>query len=421
MLTAEQAAFVESTEPRTVLLAGPGTGKTHTLNYRIDWLLQEHGLSPIAVLTFTNRAARELKNRVAQNRSITPGIRDLVYIGTFHAYCISVMRHHRDLRYEHGLTNEFVASPRPGGKDEEAIMGHPLAMPLRQLVTRMGMKERLTKAVQRLDEDPEFERIWHEMLVSMDMADYELVMKITQSIFLNHPERIPNHIVVDEGQDVGAGVRWIVERVAPYVKTISVVGDDWQSIYSFLGGYRGWIVHDLKSQGYKYHYLTENFRCGSRILDMLNRLMDGAETTRPGAVAKRDLEGAVHFRCSETLEEESNRLIESVKEQIAGGVAPSKIAVLARTHFRYKVAREALKKAGIAVQAPDEIYEAMKTPAFATIVTVLRWIQNPENDSLFEQAALRLNAFTRDLTVMRAQAAKTGASLFRCMRTHEAA
>ncbi len=417
MLTIEQAAFVESTEPRTVLLAGPGTGKTHTLSYRINWLLQEHGLSPIAVLTFTNRAARELRSRIAQSRSvITPEFRDLVYVGTFHAYCISVMRHYPDLRFEYGLSNEFVASPRPGGKDEEAIMGHPLGMPLRQLVTRMGTKETLTKAAQRLNEDPEFERIWHQNLVSMDMADYELVMKVTQSIFLDHPERIPSHIILDEGQDVGAGVRWIVERIAPHVKTISVVGDDWQSIYSFLGGYRGWIVHDLKNQGYKYRYLTENFRCGSRILDTLNRLMEGADKTRPEAIAKRDLEGRVSFCCSDTLEQESERLVENIRDQLDRGAVRSKIAVLARTHSRYRVAREALKRAGIPVQAPDEMYEAMETPVFATIVSVLRWIQSPENDHLFEQAALRLGAEPGQLTLLRSDKAfKATGSLFRAV------
>jgi DNA helicase-2/ATP-dependent DNA helicase PcrA len=382
--TPEQQRFIENPDARSVLLAPPGSGKTHTLMGRIKWL-EQNDPAPLVALTFTNRAARELEQRIAADPDLAR-YKDQIWAGTFHSYCIEAMRRFPSLRDTYGLEPDFAVAPRPEGRTEADIMACTLGHQLKQLAHDMGHKETLSKVAKRLEWDADFETIWTHRLVSQNIVDYEFVMRSAPEI-LRRPDCAyrPAHIVVDEIQDVGHQERLTIEAFATFAKTISTVGDPDQSIYGFRGAAPVWCESGLKNQGFDYYRLSMNFRSGDAIIETLNRIFPGKcqAVDRPATV-----------RVVKHLNEaaEAQWIADDIIDRIAKGQRPGGIAVIARRHARYATVARVLAERGIPVESPNDTIRAAREKPVADTLAVLRALARPDVGPTLLHAALVLGA-----------------------------
>jgi len=290
-LNPEQREAVTTTEGPLLVLAGAGTGKTRVITYRIAHLLEE-GVRPESILavTFTNKAAREMRERVGA--LIGPERAGRLFVGTFHAFCLDVLRANAEAI---GLSPQFTISD---GSDQLALMRRvlrevhvqgtemqPNAVHARiSLLKNQGVGARAFRKRKGANDEDE--------LVGMAWERYERELRRTRSLdfddILNETLRLLRkkngpreayreryrYVLVDEYQDTNLVQYEIVRAVAGGHKNLCVVGDDDQSIY----GWRGADVKKILSfpkdyAGTRVVRLERNYRSTEPILSAANRVI----------------------------------------------------------------------------------------------------------------------------------------------------
>ena len=247
-LNSEQERAVKSQSKAVVIQAGPGTGKTRTLTARIAWLLNENKIAPenILALTFTNKAAGELGDRIS---SFIPKDGHLVTAATFHGFCLNMLKHHAD--FQRGLMEDDLRL-EVLGMAFKAVTGDK-KVPKRNV---LKLDAWISRQKQQLkgpgDENPAetaetFDPIWSDvykvydqMLDDRGLADFEDLIFMCSRLFSNDAALLEQvrqqyqFIFVDEYQDLNLGQYQLVKLIAQH-SHIFVIGDPDQSIYGFRG------------------------------------------------------------------------------------------------------------------------------------------------------------------------------------------
>ena len=295
-LNPEQRAAAEHTQGPVMIIAGAGSGKTRTLTYRIAHLL-EIGADPfrILALTFTNKAAKEMKDRITQ--LVGPAARSL-WMGTFHSIFAKILRAEADhLGYQKTFgiydTDESKSLIKKIVKDfnldpkqyKESKVLYRISMAKNSLISA----EYYAENGAFLEEDtrmrmPETGRIFLEYSNRMKQAsvmDFDDLLFNTNVLFRDFPEVLLKYqkrfqyIMVDEYQDTNYAQYLIVKKLAAGHKNICVVGDDSQSIYSFRGANIQNILnfqHDYP-EAVKFK-LEQNYRSTKHIVQLSNSIID---------------------------------------------------------------------------------------------------------------------------------------------------
>ena len=296
-LNPEQAEAVATIDGPVLVLAGAGTGKTRVITYRIAYMLSA-GIPGASILgmTFTNKAAREMRERLA--RLVTPAAAAEVTLGTFHSFCGRLLR--REIRRLGYLPNFTIAdeSDQLGiYKQAAGMLGcNHEGFPIKEAFGMMGRwKNRLitpNAAIQSADSTFEATaaRIYDEyqhLLEMQNMVDFDDMLMLTWRIFKEHPEALEHcraryrYLMVDEYQDTNAAQFTLVKMLAGESRNLCVVGDDDQSIYSWRGADIGNILDFPELfPGAKVVKLEQNYRSTSRILAAANAAIGGGETGR---------------------------------------------------------------------------------------------------------------------------------------------
>ncbi len=284
-LNAQQREAVETVDGPVLIIAGPGSGKTRVLTHRIAYLLQERGVSPYGILavTFTNKAAREMKDRL--ERLVGPGGQDLT-VGTFHAFCVRVLRQHG---YHLGLERSFTIydSDDQMGVIKGALKRldlDPKQHAPRAILSRISA----AKAVRATPDDfraqvetygdeivarvyPEYQRLLRES----QALDFDDLLNRVVDLFEHLPEVLRRYqdryryIMVDEYQDTNHVQYNLVHQLAPGPDAnLCVVGDEDQSIYRF----RGADITNIRNFKRDYPsarliFLEQNYRSTQPILE----------------------------------------------------------------------------------------------------------------------------------------------------------
>lgn len=364
-LNPEQAAAVEHTTGPLLILAGAGSGKTTVLVSRTGRLIQEAKVKAerLCVLTFTNKAARELKHRVSHKLG---GMGDKVWAGTFHSFGLQLLKKHHqaaDLPTHFGildqtdsqaLIRELLKEIKVVGKDRydlDKVLNLVQKMRTGDLPKHEGTDE-YHEVAEILK--PKYEK----RLQLLGVVDFESLLLKPLELFEKNPEikkQIQNqfdHVMVDEFQDTNrVQMRLIHEIVNQEHKNIAVVGDDDQSIY----GWRGAEVKNILEfpQVYKpclVIKLERNYRSQPAILNLANEVIS-KNSTRHGKVLRPektqwDSELPELFVLDQE-DEESEFVIREIQEFIRKGIEPREIAVLYRSNSQGALVESGLRRAQI--------------------------------------------------------------------------
>lgn len=360
-LNDKQGEAVQCTEGPVLLLAGAGSGKTRVLTHRIAYLIDQ-GINPyhILAITFTNKAAGEMRDRVDQIVSYGS---ESVWVSTFHALCVRILRRYIDrLEYENNFTIY-------DGDDQKAVIKtclKKLNMDPKQYPERMMMAE-ISKAKERFVSPQEYDREasgqfrkmqiakvyneYQQRLKQNNALDFDDLLYKTVELFQFHPDVLEQYqerfqyIMVDEYQDTNHIQFLLIKQLAAKYRNLCVVGDDDQSIYKF----RGANIYNILNFEEEYPEakvikLEQNYRSTANILKAANGVIANNEGRKEKALWTKAEEGdKVHFSLYDTEYQEAEGVVKEISRQHKNeNRAYNYFAILYRTNAQSRIFEEKL-------------------------------------------------------------------------------
>lgn len=398
-LNKEQAEAVLQTEGPVLILAGAGSGKTRVLTYRIAYLIEEKSVYPsnILAITFTNKAAREMKDRVGK----LIGNVDNMWISTFHSACTRILR--KNVESLRDYKKNFVIYD---SKDQEALVKECLKelnlneknFPFRAVSAEISKaKDMLMTPDKYYDRNmhdikkrkfADIYRLYQKKLQKNNALDFDDILFKTVELFELNPDILQyyqnkfKYIMVDEYQDTNFCQYTLVRLLAKQHKNLCVVGDDDQSIYSWRGADIGNILNFEKDfPGAKVVKLEQNYRSTQVILDAANSVIRNNMARKNKHLWTENGEGrSIIFHSAMDEWGEANFIMDEVERLIAEENRElGDFAVLYRTNAQSRVLEEACMSHGI----PYKIVGGFKyydRKEVKDVIAYLRVIQNPDED-----------------------------------------
>lgn len=408
-LDESQRKAVEYIEGPSLVIAGAGSGKTRVLTTKIAFLTA-HGLKPwnILALTFTNKAAREMRERVAA--IVEEGVAKYLVMGTFHSVFAKILRKEAPLL---GYTSKFTIYDRTDstslvknivkgmGLDVKVYKPSIVLSKISQAKNNLILAEEYFNdpdILKRDDSDkvPEVGHIYmkyQQRLKASDAMDFDDLL-VKMYILLTTHEEVRrkyvdrfNFVLVDEYQDTNrtqARILWLLTRER---QMLCVVGDDAQSIYAFRGADIGNILNFTRIfPNARLFKLERNYRSTKSIVDAANSVIAHNRNRIPKDVYS--LAGAgqkIEIYPTESDVEEAERVVKSVcKTNADNGVSYSEIAVLYRKNAQSRVIEEALRKSGV----PYRVYGGLsfyERKEVKDAIAYFRMTVNPNDDEAFRR------------------------------------
>ncbi len=399
-----QRAAVEHVSGAMLVLAGAGSGKTRVLTARLARLVAEHGVDPRRVLavTFTNKAAAEMKHRVTTLLGRAP---DGLWIGTFHSVCGRLLRREAPLL---GFTRQFTIY------DEDDVEGlarrvvDDLGLPPK-LYTARSLRHEISRAKNAMvspaayadtADDPyhrNLARVYEGMQAALKRSnamDFDDLLLHPLALFEAHPERLAEYrrrfqfLLVDEYQDTNRAQYRFLQALAGGHGNVFVVGDDDQSIY-------GWRGADLRNilefrgdfPGATLVRLEENYRSTRPILDAANAVI-APNTGRIGKTLYTRREGGDRLtlvRAADERDEAEWLVRELVRRERSREHGFDEMAVLMRTNSQTRAFEEELRRNAV----PYRVVGAVSFYDRREVKDLLGWLRllvNAEDDEAFRRA-----------------------------------
>jgi len=359
-------AVTHRPEPLLVL-AGPGSGKTRIITHRIAWLVKERNETPesIMAVTFTNRAAEELRERLF---AFLGDRAESVWIHTFHAAAMRILRKYGN---RIGLTTDFVIMDEDDQRQEIARQLRLLNLsrelyPVGVIASHISqMKNDLLNPEQPGEEDDpamtEVIRTYEAWLRAHRALDFDDLLRFVV-LLLRQEENVRayyrnalKHILVDEYQDINKAQYEFLTLLAPPAASITAVADDDQTIYGWRGSSPSFIDAFIKRYAPDIIKLPYSYRCPPKILYGAQHLIareDKAETRRRFMQSKvENDETPIFHYIFRNIHQEQQWLVALTRKLInERGYKPEDIAILYRTHRLAGPVEQSLLKAGFKVQ-----------------------------------------------------------------------
>lgn len=404
-LNKEQREAVQHTEGPLLIMAGAGSGKTRVLTHRIAYLLTEKevGSRNILAITFTNKAAREMKERV--NKLIGPE-GDQIWVSTFHSMCVRILR--RDID-RIGMDRNFTILDSsdqltvikqvlrnlnidPKNFDPRAMLGQ-ISSAKNELITPEEFSETVGNFYDR--QVAQIYEAYQKLLLKNQSMDFDdLIMKTIQLFdrvpeVLQYYQRRFQYIHVDEYQDTNHAQYYLVKQLAKKYQNLCVVGDSDQSIYRWRGANIANILTFEKDYPQATVILLEqNYRSTKSILSAANEVIDHNKGRKPKNLWTENKQGnKIQYYQGETERDEAYFIAETIQELIRQKkYQPNEIAVLYRTNAQSRAVEDTLIKSGIDYQMVGgmKFYERKE---IKDLVSYLRLITNPNDDLSYERVA----------------------------------
>ena len=402
-LNKEQKEAVLHTEGPLLLLAGAGSGKTRVLTHRVAYLIDELGVNPwnILAITFTNKAAQEMRERVDQIAGFGA---DQVWVATFHATCMRILRRHIDRL---GYDTNFTIYDTDDQKTVIKQVCKRLNIDTKMYKERTLLSE-ISSAKDELVDVREFEvksvgdyrksvtakvyREYQDTLKKSNALDFDDIIVKTVELFKSCPEVLYNYqerfryIMVDEYQDTNTAQFELIRLLADGYRNLCVVGDDDQSIYKFRGAnIRNILDFEKVYPDAKVIKLEQNYRSTQNILDAANAVIRNNRGRKEKALwTEKGAGSRIHFRQFDNAYEEAEYIADDISDKVnKNGVAYADCAVLYRTNAQSRLLEERMVVEGI----PYHVVGGVNFYARQEIRDILAYLKTIDNGR--DEVALR--------------------------------
>ena len=389
-----QMEAVECTEGPLLILAGAGSGKTRVLTHRIAYLIEEKQVPPyqIMAITFTNKAAQEMRERV--DRIVSFGA-EQVWVSTFHSSCVRILRRYAD---RIGYGNNFTIYDTEDSKtlmkaiikklnlDTKTFKDRSLLSAISAAKNEMispeqyrkdaGIDWKLRKIADVYDE-------YQEQLRSNNAMDFDDLLVNAVELFTQCPEVLESYqerlryLMVDEYQDTNTVQFKLVSLLAGKYRNLCVVGDDDQSIYKFRGAnIRNILDFEKEYPDAKVIRLEQNYRSTENILNAANSVIKNNKGRKDKTLWTDNGEGdKVIFRQFDTGYDEAEFIAEDIQREVRDGAAYNDNAVLYRTNAQSRLFEEKF----IAMNIPYKIVGGINFYARREIKDLLAYLKTVDN------------------------------------------
>ncbi|WP_391557079.1 DNA helicase PcrA [Robertmurraya sp.] len=397
-LNPEQQRAVKTTDGPLLLMAGAGSGKTRVLTHRIAYLMVEKQVNPynILAITFTNKAAREMKERIY---SMMGGVADEIWVSTFHSMCVRILRRDIDrLGYNRNFTILDTTDQQsvvktilkeknldPKKYDPRAILG-AISSAKNELI---GPEEFAKNAGGHMDQIvADVYEMYQKRLRKNQALDFDDLIMTTIQLFQRVPEVLTfyqrkfQYIHVDEYQDTNRAQYMLVKLLAQRFQNLCVVGDSDQSIYRWRGADIANILSFEKDYPRSEVILLEqNYRSTKRILFAANEVIKNNLNRRDKNLWTENAEGnKIFYYRADSEQSEAQFVAGKIKEAVQSGKRKySDFAILYRTNAQSRVMEEVLLKSNIeySIVGGVKFYDRKE---IKDTLAYLRLIANPDDD-----------------------------------------
>jgi len=409
-LNEPQREGVINTEGPCMIVAGAGSGKTRVLTYRIAHLIKAFGVDPfhIMALTFTNKAAGEMRNRI---ESVVGLEARNIWMGTFHSIFARILRYEAD---KLGYPSNFSIYDTDDSKTlirqiiKELKLDDKVYKPNVVLNRISGAKNRLiswqeyvNNPIYKADDESAMKpqmgklyRIYCERCFKASAMDFDDLLFNTNVLFRDHPDVLNKyqhrfrHVLVDEFQDTNLSQYLITKKLSAVHQNICVVGDDAQSIYAFRGADIKNILNFEKDYpDLRVIKLEQNYRSTKTIVNAANSVINNNKAQLKKAVWTANEEGDLIELIKANSDNEEGKLVATsiFEEKQNHKVKNNEIAVLYRTNSQSRAIEEALRRANLKYKIIGGL-SFYQRKEIKDILSYLRFVVN-QND---EQALRRI-------------------------------
>ncbi|WP_059173049.1 UvrD-helicase domain-containing protein [Bacillus sp. FJAT-27445] len=364
-LDGNQAAAVTGTDGPILVLAGAGSGKTRVLTARTAYMLDVRGIDPseIMLVTFTTKAAQEMKSRLLRYPNMKSSLLSKLVSGTFHSIFYRILMHADGSRWngERLLKKEWQREKiiKDAGRElglSEKDFAYDLAL------QQIGFWKNSLHAPSEVKPGSEWEETalllyerYEKYKQRQGLFDFDDMLTGCYDLFRTSPETLEmyqdrfSYFLIDEFQDINKVQYELIRMLSERTKNVCAVGDDDQTIYSFRGSSPEFLLnfeHDFP--GARLVLLSQNYRSSIEIVSAANRIISHNKKRRKKEMAAHSSAGlppVLFFPYDE--EEEATMIITDIQEKIAAGANPDDFAILYRTHAGSRAVFERLASSNL--------------------------------------------------------------------------
>lgn len=376
-----------------LILAGAGSGKTRTITYRIAHMIENVGISPYSILavTFTNKAAKEMRERVEE---LVGDIAKACTISTFHSFGMRLLRMYGK---EVGYNSNFTIYDTDDQKRivKAILKGKNLSINGIKLTERdlVSMISKIKEQIKTLDEYSVMNKQivevydkYNRALLESNAMDFSDILLNTYKL-LQKPEileKVQNkykYIMIDEYQDTNNLQYKIIDLIARKSSNLCVVGDENQSIYGFRGANILNILNfENNYNNAKIIKLEENYRSTTTILDAANELIKNNKSSKDKKLWTQNGKGdLIKVLACDNARDEVSRIIEIIKENHQNGIAYRDMTILYRTNAQSRLFEEGFLRYNI----PHKVFGGVSFYSRAEIKDIIAYLSiivNPQDE-----------------------------------------
>lgn len=363
-LNPAQRQAVESTHGPMMILAGAGSGKTKTLVTKIGHLLENHKISPykILALTFSNKAAKEMRERIAKMIGIESQV---IQLTTFHSFCARLLRHEANYL---GLTKNFTIYDDGESKAMVKALLDRRGISPKQInpyeilnfidhIKNIGLYEGHERMSAEIKSDPYYSyyQEYESELRKSNALDFGSLITATLELFHKHPEVLKRYqerfdfVLVDEYQDTNRAQFELILLLSGIKRNLCVVGDEDQSIYSWRGADINNILDFEKHfEEAKILKLEENYRSSATIIEAATSVIS-KNTMRKGKTmfTQNPVGDAIEILETPTDRDEVEKIVSIIQNLVKSGTSLNEIAIFYRANSLSRMVEDALRKVSL--------------------------------------------------------------------------